>query len=117
MGRGPRRSLLSRSKRGRFHGLGIWFVASGRSALSRTRGLPRGPLAVGAQPAGKVYSEAGGLMSYAADYGISSGAAKPADLPVEQASKFELVINRKTAKALDLAIPPALLVQADQVID
>ena len=56
-------------------------------------------------------------MSYAADYGISSGAAKPADLPVEQASKFELVINRKTAKALDLAIPPALLLQADQVID
>ncbi len=72
--------------------------------------------------------EAGGLMSYAADTldltrrsatyidKILKG-AKPADLPVEQASRYQLVINLKTANALGLTISPAILARADEVIE
>jgi len=71
---------------------------------------------------------AGGLVSYGADYSdiyrkagvyavkILNG-ANPANLPVEQPSKFELVINMKTAKTLDLTVPPSLLIRADHIIE
>jgi putative ABC transport system substrate-binding protein len=74
------------------------------------------------------FAEAGGLMSYGTDHGAQwrRGAelvdlilkgAKPADIPVEQPTKFELVVNLRTAKALDLTVPSMIMIRADDVIE
>ena len=74
------------------------------------------------------FAEAGGLMSYGTNHGTQwrRGAeivdlilkgAKPADIPVEQPTKFELVVNLKAAKALDLTVPSTIMIRADDVIE
>jgi len=94
-----------------------------RTTLLRLAAKARLAVISGERP----YADEGGLMSYGPSYEdqlrrsaeyvdkILKG-AKASDLPVEQPTKFELVINLKTAKALGLTIPPSLLLRADQVI-
>jgi putative ABC transport system substrate-binding protein len=115
---------LAREKVG---GLVVWQEAYFRSrrdqivSLARHYGIP-------AIYGRRLFADAGGFMSYGPkepdgyrQIGIYVGmilkGAKPADLPVVQASKFELVINLRTAKALGLTVPPTLLARADEVIE
>ena len=117
-------SDMSRARAGALTVLGGATFLNARSRLADLAAKNRLPAVYGTRE----YAVAGGLMSYGPDLAdlfrraatyvdkILKG-AKPADLPVEQATKFELVINLKTAKALGLTIPPPLLQRADQVIE
>ncbi|MFL6948917.1 MAG: ABC transporter substrate-binding protein, partial [Xanthobacteraceae bacterium] len=117
-------AMMSRERVGGFHVMASPLFLSHRARVSELALKHRLPGMFGTRE----NVEAGGLMSYSADFNdmmrraatyvdkILKG-AKPADLPVEQASKFQLVINLKTAKALGLDIPANLLALADEVIE
>ena len=107
------------------------FVMQGDSVLFNHRGQIAEMALRNRLPAASLqreYADAGFLLTYGADYRdlyrraagvvdkIFKG-AKPADLPVEQPTKYELVINLKTAKTLDIIVPPTLLTRADEVIE
>jgi putative ABC transport system substrate-binding protein len=102
---------------------GSWFAGE-RRRIMRLALAQRWPVVAG--PAG--FADEGALLTYSADAAanfrraadyvdrILKG-AKPADLPIEQATKFDLIVNMKTAKALGLEIPPAMLAQATRLIE
>jgi putative ABC transport system substrate-binding protein len=107
------------------------FIVQGDSVLFNYRGEIAGMALRNRLPAASLqreYAHAGFLLTYGADirdlYRRAAGfvdkifkGAKPADLPVEQPTKFELVVNLKTAGALGLTVPPSVLARADEVIE
>jgi len=120
---GPTFSAVSRAHAQALYVLDDPFFYVHRMTLAKLASKARRPAIYGARH----YADAGGLMSYGADYGDlfrrSAGyvdkilkGAKPGDLPIEQPTKFELVVNLKTAKALGITIPESILLRADEVI-
>jgi putative tryptophan/tyrosine transport system substrate-binding protein len=100
------------------------FMATHREHVTKVAATHRIPTIY----AFRYFADVGGLMSYGPDLLVNGEraavyvdkilrGAKPRDLPVEQPTKFELIINLKTAKALGLTMPPSLLARADQVIE
>jgi putative tryptophan/tyrosine transport system substrate-binding protein len=100
------------------------FINTNRIRINTLANVARLPTITGVRE----YVEAGSLMSYGADLTDLFGraaeyvdkilrGAKPGDLPVQQPTKFDLVINLTTAKALGLDVPPTLLARADEVIE
>jgi putative ABC transport system substrate-binding protein len=120
---GPAFSAVSRAHAQALYVIGDPFFFAHRATLFKLASDARLPGIYGARQ----FVEAGGLMSYGTDSGDSfrrsAGyvdkilkGANPGDLPIEQPTKFELVVNLKTAKALGLTIPESILLRADEVI-
>jgi putative ABC transport system substrate-binding protein len=120
---GPAFSAISRARAQALHVLGDALFSTHRATLLKLASKARLPTIYTARE----IVDAGGLMSYGPSYGDlfrrSAGyvdkilkGAKPADLPIEQPTKFELVVNLRTAKALGITIPQSILVRADEVI-
>ncbi len=116
-------SDMTRASAGALTALGTAMFNSERRRLVDLAARNRLPAVYGSRE----FVDAGGLMAYGANVADlhrraatyvdkTLKGAKPADLPVEQPTKFDLVINLKTAKALGLTIPPSLLARADEVI-
>jgi putative ABC transport system substrate-binding protein len=120
---GPAFSAVTRTHAEALYVIGDAFFLSHRATLLKLASKARLPVIYSVRQ----YVDAGALMSYGPNLGDvfrrSAGyvdrilkGAKPSDLPIEQPTKFELVVNLKTAKALGLTIPESVLLQADEVI-
>jgi putative ABC transport system substrate-binding protein len=120
---GPAFSAISRAHAQALYVIGDPFFFTHRTALLKPALKARLPT----MHTARQYAEAGGLMSYGANFADlmrrSAGyvdkilkGAKPGDLPMEQPTKFEFVVNLRTAKALGITIPESILLRADEVI-
>ncbi len=120
---GPAFSAMTRARAEALYVIGDPFFASHGTTLLKLASKARLPVI----SVSRQFAAAGALMSYGPNYGDlfrrSAGyvdkilkGAKPGDLPIEQPTKFELVVNLKTAKALGLTIPESILLRADEVI-
>jgi len=120
---GPAFSAMSRAHAEALYVLPDAFFVSHRATLLKLASKARLPVI----SVTRQFADAGALMSYGPNFGDlfrrSAGyvdkilkGAKPADLPIEQPTKFELVVNLKTAKALGITIPQSILLRADEVI-